>query len=181
LRRIFGERRGKRAGRGREDGDSSQRSRGNCLTLIPFSVTVQGLANVFIVKFRVLSLEFGAVRIRGKGFEDAANRQPEASNTWLAVHLAQVNRDPVEFFHGGSHFRKLYARRNQRPGRECAAPNSLRIPEATMEIIGRLDGRFGLIDTSAMRRVCLQGCTGCGESVHRRSIHMIETELLRSS
>jgi len=59
----------------------------------------QGLPNVFILKFGILSFEFSTVGIDGKCFEDTANGKPEASNARFPVHLTQVNRDPVEFFH----------------------------------------------------------------------------------
>jgi hypothetical protein len=48
------------------------------------------LAKVFIFKFRVFALEFGAVGIGGEGLADARRTgTPETSNPWLAVDTDQ--------------------------------------------------------------------------------------------
>jgi hypothetical protein len=113
-------------------GISSRAGQGNHSIVKQSSGKSQGLANVFILKLGVFALEFSAVGIGGKGFQDTANGKPEASYARLPIHLTQFNRDPVEFFHRSSHFS------GQLPKRALACLSTrapMRIPEALMEII----------------------------------------------
>src|SRR5438105_3400644 len=55
----------------------------------------QGLANVFFLKFRILSEELSAIRIERNRFEDAAYGQPHSPNAGLSIHLFRIDGNAI--------------------------------------------------------------------------------------
>jgi hypothetical protein len=58
---------------------------------------LQRLADIVILKFRVLALELRAIRIQGGRLDDATNGQAHAANARLAVHLLGIDGDSIEW------------------------------------------------------------------------------------
>src|SRR5215469_1076485 len=61
----------------------------------------QRLSDVFVLKFRVLTLQFSSIRICSQGFKYTTNSKAKVTNARLAVHSSNVRRDSIELSHSG--------------------------------------------------------------------------------
>jgi hypothetical protein len=61
----------------------------------------QGLLEIFRFEKRVLGEDRAPVRIGGKEFENAANRDPHPTNARLPAALSRLNRNPIKQIYRG--------------------------------------------------------------------------------
>ena len=60
---------------------------------------MQRLSEIFVLQFRIFPQPFCSIRIEGRDFDNATDRQPQAPDTRLSVHLRGIDGYTVKALH----------------------------------------------------------------------------------